>query len=115
MPAPTLPSLPRYTPAPPTKEDCKSRRRSLVCIHVHAHARTVVEWAPLPIIDFSEAGTPEGRSALAPQVRDAMRTYGFLYIVNHGYTQAQVRLAIFRTIARGMCTDMYLSLECASL
>ncbi|OJT03633.1 UPF0676 protein [Trametes pubescens] len=69
MPAPTLPSLPRYTPAPPTKED--------------------LEWAPLPIIDFSEASTPEGRSALAVQVRDAMRTYGFLYIVNHGYTQAQ--------------------------
>lgn len=85
--------------------------RSSVCIHAHAHARTVVEWAPLPIIDFSEAGTPEGRSALAAQVRDAMRTYGFLYIVNHGYTQAQVRCAIFRTIAREMRTDMHLSPE----
>lgn len=89
--------------------------RSSVCIHAHAHARTVVEWAPLPIIDFSEAGTPEGRSALAVQVRDAMRTYGFLYIVNHGYTQAQVRFAIFQTIARGMRTDTHLSPERPSL
>ncbi|KAI0816850.1 hypothetical protein BC628DRAFT_1424223 [Trametes gibbosa] len=70
MPAPTLPSVPHYTPAAPTKED--------------------LDWAPLPVIDFAEVGTPEGRAALGAQVREAMRTYGFLYIVNHGYTQAQV-------------------------
>ena len=31
-----------------------------------------VEWADLPIVDISKAATPEGRAALAPQVRDAM-------------------------------------------
>ncbi len=50
-----------------------------------------MEWADLPIVDISKAATPEGRAALAPQVRDAMRTHGFFYIINHGYTQAQVR------------------------
>lgn len=50
-----------------------------------------MEWADLPIIDISTANTPEGRVALAPQMHDAMRTFGFLYIVNHGLTQAQVR------------------------
>ncbi|KAI9070315.1 Clavaminate synthase-like protein [Trametes sanguinea] len=69
MPAPTIPFAPRYVPAPPTKED--------------------LEWADLPIIDFSEAGTPEGRAALTPQVCRAMQTYGFMYVVNHGLTQAQ--------------------------
>ena len=51
---------------------------------------TVVEWAELPIIDFSAASTPEGRAALVPQVCNAMQTYGFMYLVNHGLTQAQV-------------------------
>ncbi|CDO77353.1 hypothetical protein BN946_scf184787.g2 [Trametes cinnabarina] len=69
MPAPTIPYAPRYVPAPPTKED--------------------LEWADLPIIDFSLSGTPEGRAALTPQVCHAMQTYGFMYVVNHGLTQAQ--------------------------
>ncbi len=50
-----------------------------------------VDWADLPIIDISKASTPEGRTELATEVRDAMRTFGFMYIVNHGLTQAQVR------------------------
>ena len=49
-----------------------------------------MEYADLPIIDISRAKTPEGRQELAPVVRDAMRTYGFLIIVNHGVTQAEV-------------------------
>ncbi|KAI1792652.1 Clavaminate synthase-like protein [Ganoderma leucocontextum] len=69
MPGTTLPSVPHYVPPPPTKEN--------------------LDWADLPIIDFSKAGTPEGRAELAPQVRDAMRVHGFLIIVNHGWTQAQ--------------------------
>lgn len=77
--------------------------------------RFAVEWAPLPIIDFSEAGTSEGRAALAVQVRDAMRTYGFLYIVNHGYTQAQVRSLIPLTIAHGLHIDAHLCRTRASL
>ena len=45
-----------------------------------------VDWADLPIIDISKASTPEGRTELATEVRDAMRTFGFMYIVNHGLT-----------------------------
>ena len=51
-----------------------------------------MEYADLPIIDISKAKTPEGRRELAPVVRDAMRTYGFLIIVNHGVTQVEVLL-----------------------
>ncbi|KAI0658145.1 Clavaminate synthase-like protein [Cubamyces menziesii] len=69
MPAPTIPPCARFTPAPPTTEK--------------------LDWAPLPVIDFSEAATPEGLARIAPQVCSAMRTYGFLYIVNHGYTNVQ--------------------------
>jgi len=50
-----------------------------------------VEFADLPIIDLSKAHTPEGRAELYPQLRDALRTHGFLYAINHGYTQTQVR------------------------
>ncbi|KAI0708376.1 Clavaminate synthase-like protein [Earliella scabrosa] len=69
MPGTTLPSIPHYVPAPPTRED--------------------LDWADLPVIDLSKARTPEGRAELAPQVRDAMRTHGFLYVINHGFTEAQ--------------------------
>ncbi|KAH9848599.1 hypothetical protein C2E23DRAFT_739334 [Lenzites betulinus] len=69
MPAPTIPFAPRFVPAPPTNED--------------------LEWADLPIVDFSNASTAEGRAALTPQVCNAMRTSGFMYIVNHGLSQAQ--------------------------
>ncbi|PIL28631.1 hypothetical protein GSI_08673 [Ganoderma sinense ZZ0214-1] len=69
MPAPTIPYAPRYVPAPATKED--------------------LDWADLPIIDFSRVGTPEGRAELAPAMRDGMHTHGFVYIINHGLTQPQ--------------------------
>jgi hypothetical protein len=49
-----------------------------------------VEFADLAIIDLSKAKTEEGRAALVQQVREAMTTNGFFYVVNHGYTQAQV-------------------------
>ena len=49
-----------------------------------------VEYAAVPIIDFSKTDTPEGREDLALKVRDAMHTCGFMCIVNHGLTQIQV-------------------------
>ncbi|KAH9934534.1 Clavaminate synthase-like protein [Epithele typhae] len=70
MPATTLPSVPHYISGPVTQED--------------------LDWAELPILDISKAHTPEGLAELAPVVCDAMRTQGFLYVVNHGLTQAQV-------------------------
>ncbi|KAM5539612.1 hypothetical protein V8D89_006721 [Ganoderma adspersum] len=65
----TYPEVPHHPPPPPTTED--------------------LDWADLPIIDISKAGTAEGRTGLASQVHDAMRTFGFMYVVNHGLTQAQ--------------------------
>jgi isopenicillin N synthase-like dioxygenase len=49
-----------------------------------------VEFANLTIIDLSKVHTPEGRQELYPKLRDALRTQGFVYAINHGYTQAQV-------------------------
>ncbi|KAF9477670.1 Clavaminate synthase-like protein [Pholiota conissans] len=48
-----------------------------------------MEYADLPIIDLAGAGTEEGRVALAAQARDAMRNYGFFYVINHGYKPEQ--------------------------
>ncbi|KAG5640445.1 hypothetical protein DXG03_008631, partial [Asterophora parasitica] len=47
------------------------------------------DYADLPIIDLAVAASPEGRAALAIQVRDAMTKNGFFYVVNHNYTTAQ--------------------------
>ncbi|KAI9568580.1 hypothetical protein HD554DRAFT_2322242 [Boletus coccyginus] len=69
MISPTLPDCPRYIPPPPTQLD--------------------LDFADLAIIDLSKAHIPEGRAELAPQLRDALRTNGFVYAINHGYTQAQ--------------------------
>lgn len=49
-----------------------------------------MDYADLVIIDIEKCATPEGRAELAIQVRQAMATTGFFYVVNHGYTQAQV-------------------------
>lgn len=49
-----------------------------------------MEYADLPIIDFAKLATPGGSAELAKEVHDAMTTSGFLYVINHGHTQAQV-------------------------
>ena len=51
-----------------------------------------MDFADLAIIDLSKAHTPEGRAELALQLRDGLRTNGFVYAINHGYTQSQVFL-----------------------
>ncbi|KAI9457700.1 hypothetical protein HD554DRAFT_2177590 [Boletus coccyginus] len=48
-----------------------------------------LDFADLSFIDLSKAHSPEGRADLALQLRDALCTNGFLYAINHGYTQAQ--------------------------
>lgn len=53
-----------------------------------------MDYADLPVVDLSKSTTPEARAELAIQVRDAMTTHGFFYVINHGYTSAQVRVAI---------------------
>ncbi|KAH7928364.1 Clavaminate synthase-like protein [Leucogyrophana mollusca] len=69
MPSLTIPQPPHYVPAPRTKE--------------------VLDYADLAIIDLSKAATPEGRAALASELKTALLTHGFFYAINHGYTQAQ--------------------------
>lgn len=50
-----------------------------------------VDYADLAVIDISKADTEEGRAVLAIEVRDALLKHGFFYVVNHGYSEAQVR------------------------
>ncbi|KAG2347243.1 Clavaminate synthase-like protein [Suillus weaverae] len=69
MPSITLPYVPHYVAAPPTKEN--------------------LEYADLAIIDISKASSEEGRAALAIELREALLNFGFFYVVNHGYSQAQ--------------------------
>ncbi|KAG2085573.1 uncharacterized protein F5147DRAFT_792820 [Suillus discolor] len=53
------------------------------------HDSPIVDYADLPTINLSKAHIPECRAELYPQLRDALRTHGFLYAINHGDTQAQ--------------------------
>ncbi|KAG6890158.1 hypothetical protein C0992_002963 [Termitomyces sp. T32_za158] len=71
MPGTLSPETPRHIPPPPTKEN--------------------LDFADLAIIDFTKFGTPEGKSQLVQDVRNAMNTVGFFYVINHGYTQEQTR------------------------
>lgn len=69
MPSTVLPPVPRLERLPVTTEK--------------------LDYADLAIIDLAKAGTIRGRAELARQVRDAMSTQGFFYVVNHGWTQSQ--------------------------
>jgi len=48
-----------------------------------------LEYADLAIIDLSQASTPEGRIRLSAQLSEAMKSVGFCYAINHGYSPAQ--------------------------
>lgn len=50
-----------------------------------------MDYVDLPIIDLAKFESPEGRALLAIQVRDALLTHGFSYVVGHGYRQSEVR------------------------
>ncbi|GLB38111.1 putative clavaminate synthase-like protein [Lyophyllum shimeji] len=71
MPAPLLPDTPRHIPPPPTTEN--------------------LDFADLAIIDFDKFKTPQGQAELVADVRNAMSTVGFFYVINHGYTPEQTR------------------------
>lgn len=65
----TLPYVPHYVAAPPTKEN--------------------LEYADLAIIDISKASSEEGCAALAIEIKEALLNLGFFYVMNHGYSQTQ--------------------------
>jgi hypothetical protein len=52
----------------------------------------IVPEAALPIFDFSKfrEGTQEERIQTADQIVDAFKTYGFVYLVNHGISNDQI-------------------------
>lgn len=50
-----------------------------------------MDYADLAIVDLSKAETPEGRLELATQIREAISTQGFFYVINYGLEKAQVR------------------------
>jgi len=72
-------------------------RRTVSDIEVTSYMRNLmylsypVQYADLAIIDLSKTATAEGRAELAVQLREALTTHGFCYIINHGYTQTQVK------------------------
>ncbi|KAJ8522097.1 hypothetical protein ONZ45_g1321 [Pleurotus djamor] len=70
LPTPTLPQIPRHVPPHPTKE--------------------ALAFAELTVIDISKAKTAEGKTELVLQIREALANVGFFYVVNHGYTVAQI-------------------------
>ncbi|KAJ7118451.1 Clavaminate synthase-like protein [Mycena crocata] len=69
MPSLTPPHTARYMSPPATKEN--------------------LEYADLAIIDLAKATDAQGRAELVAQVGEAMKTQGFFYVVNHGYTASQ--------------------------
>ncbi|KAF8214422.1 hypothetical protein K438DRAFT_1562644 [Mycena galopus ATCC 62051] len=69
MPSVTIPPAPRHIHPPTTEEK--------------------LDYADLAVIDLSKAQDAEGRAKLASQVSDAIKTQGFFYVINHGYTSAQ--------------------------
>ncbi|KAE9405506.1 Clavaminate synthase-like protein [Gymnopus androsaceus JB14] len=70
MPSLTVPQIPHYEPAPVTNE--------------------ALDYADLAIIDLSKSTSPEGKSQLVSQLREAMLSKGFFYVVGHGYSKAQM-------------------------
>ncbi|KAE9405499.1 Clavaminate synthase-like protein [Gymnopus androsaceus JB14] len=70
MPSLTVPHIPHYEPAPATNE--------------------ALDYADLAIIDLSNFVTPEGRAQLVLQLREAMTSKGFFYVVGHGYSKEQM-------------------------
>ncbi|KAG5351981.1 hypothetical protein C0989_004275 [Termitomyces sp. Mn162] len=89
MPGTAFPETPHHIPPPPTKENCERLPSSLIKNVVDIDIP--VDFADLAIIDISKINTAEGKAQLVQDVRNAMNTIGFFYVINHGYTQEQTR------------------------
>ena len=60
-----------------------------------------MEYADLSVVDLSKFSTPDGRTELAVLARDAMRTQGFFYVINHGMSSEQVSADVLLCSSRG--------------
>ncbi|KAF7366894.1 hypothetical protein MSAN_00948100 [Mycena sanguinolenta] len=69
MPSLTVPPAPHRISPPTTQEK--------------------LDYADLAVIDLSKAQDATGRAQLALELSEAMKTVGFFYVINHGYTSAQ--------------------------
>ncbi|EIW75982.1 Clavaminate synthase-like protein [Coniophora puteana RWD-64-598 SS2] len=69
MPSLLLPECTRYVEPPTTNED--------------------LDFVNLSIIDLAKARNRASRDEVVAQLRDALRTQGFIYAINHGYTKSQ--------------------------
>ena len=49
-----------------------------------------MDFADLAVIDLAKNNTPEGRAELVNDLRNALSTVGFFYVINHGWTSEQV-------------------------
>ena len=65
-----------------------------------------MDYVDLPIIDLAKAGSAEDRGLLATQVRDALLTHGFFYVINHGYRQSEARSPLSESSTREPISDM---------
>ncbi|KAF8557504.1 Clavaminate synthase-like protein [Imleria badia] len=65
-------TLPQYQAASPSKAD--------------------LDYVDLPTIDLAKYESAENRVLLATQIRDALLTHGFFYVVGHGYRQSEARM-----------------------
>ncbi|KAF8183042.1 hypothetical protein K438DRAFT_2020749 [Mycena galopus ATCC 62051] len=72
MSRPTVPlAPPRYINPPTTQEK--------------------LDYAEIAVIDLSKAQDAKGRAKLAVEVSEAMKTQGFFYVINHGYSSSQTQ------------------------
>ncbi|KAF8557505.1 Clavaminate synthase-like protein [Imleria badia] len=86
-----LPLVPHYQAAPPTKAD--------------------LDYADLPTIDLAKFESEENRALLATQVRDALLTHGFFYVVGHGYRKSEARSSYSPSYSDHINNGVYNQLE----
>jgi isopenicillin N synthase-like dioxygenase len=55
-----------------------------------AETKADLDWADLVTLDLSIFDQSGGKEKLAAQLKEAIHTIGFFYLVNHGYTQEEV-------------------------
>jgi isopenicillin N synthase-like dioxygenase len=55
-----------------------------------SETKTDLDWADLVTLDLSQFDAPGGKAKLAAQLKEAIHSIGFFYLVNFGLSQAEV-------------------------